>query len=156
MRISSINNYSHMTNRQQSFNGVWAKTIKACPDYDNVIATTIITQTASYFPFADETQEQIDEVVNKNSSSQIIKDDDGRRQLLVRNCVVAPKMKVNKSHYDEYVKLRDIENISDELTYTHAFVKDKYLDSGFDDADGIQRPAINRDVYDAFERQKKK
>lgn len=151
MKISSINYYNKP---QTTFNGIWGKTIKSYPDYDPVIATNIITQTATYFPFADETQEQIDEVVNQTASSAIIRDDTGKRQLLVRNCVVGPKMKVNQNYYDEYVKLKDIDNISRELTYTHAFVRDKYLDSGFEDPEGIQKPAINKAVYNAFERKK--
>lgn len=154
MKISPISNFNYANRNKATFNGVFAKTIKSRPDYDHVIATTVLTQTATYYPFYSETQEEIDEVIAKNSSSQIIRDEEGRRQLLVRKCMVAPRLETEKSDYEEYTKLKDIEDIPDELVYTHAFVKDKYLDSGFNNSEGIQKPAVNKAVYDAFAKQK--
>lgn len=156
MKISPISNFNYANKNKASFNGVFAKTIKSCPDYDSVIATTIHTQTATYYPFYSETKEEIDKVVAENSSSEIIRNSEGKRQLLVRKCIVARKMETEKSHYDEYSKIKNLENISDipdELIYTHAFVKDKYLDSGFSNPDGKQKPAVNKVVYDAFAKQ---
>ncbi len=156
MKISPISNFNYTNRNKVSFNGVFAKTIRSCPDYDPVIATTIHTQTATYYPFYGETQEEIDKVVAQNSSSEIIRNAEGKRQLLVRKCIVARKMETEESYYNEYSKIKKVENVTDmpdELIYTHAFVKDKYLDSGFLNSDGTQKPAVNKIVYDAFAKQ---
>ena len=151
MNISSVNSFN-VNNRQVSFDGVWGKTTKSV-DYDEVIATTKVTQEAYYFPFINETQMDIDKAVEDNTSSQIVKGDDGKRQLLVRNCKVCAPLPITSTQYNSYHKIKPSVPIKDNEKFIHVLLRDKYKNSGFDNEAQIQHSAVSQTVVDTLNKE---
>ena len=155
MRISSVSNLN-LNQKQQNFKGLWSKTVSHAPDYDPVIATTKKVEVAYYHPFLGESDSQITDVVNKNSSSRIVRGDGGRRQLLIRECRVCAPILISQDSYDKYMKLEKIEdfNSSSKHRTTHVYVKDKFKNSGFNQDENIldikQEAAVNESINNAL------
>ena len=151
MNISSINSFN-VNNKQVKFNGLWGKTTKSV-DYDAVIATTKVTQEAYYFPFTNETQMDIDKAVEENTSSQIVRGDDGKRQLLVRNSKVCAPLPITSSQYATYQKIKPSVPIKDNEKYIHVLLRDKYKNSGFDSETLTQNSAVNPNVVETLSKE---
>ncbi len=154
MKISSINNYNH-TQRQQSFNGLWSKTISHATDINQASACPEKREVSYYHPFLDETDEQIREVVNKNSSSQIVKGDGNTRLLLIRDCRVCAPILTTQKDYDKYMALENLQDFTNKHRSTHVMVKDKFINSGFNSdpkiLDIIQDSAVNEKITNALQ-----
>ncbi|MBQ8887436.1 MAG: hypothetical protein IJY61_07030 [Candidatus Gastranaerophilales bacterium] len=151
MNISSVNSFN-VNNRQVSFNGLWGKTIRSV-DYDQTIGTTKVTQDAYYFPFIDETQMDIDSAVEENTSSQIIKGTDGKRQLLVRNCMVCAPLPISNKQYEAYHMIKPSVPLSDKEKFVHVVLRDKYKNSGFDNDAQIQHSAVSSVVLETLNKE---
>ena len=149
MKISSVNNFNY-NQKQQSFNGLWGKTISHNPDYDPVLATTVQKEIAYYYPFLDETQMEINKVIEENSSSRVIKG----RQVLDRECVECEPLSTTREKYNQYMKLQNLEDFTDTHRATHVVVREKFTDTGFNPDDSIleieQTPAVNQTIQDAL------
>ena len=155
MRISSINNLNY-TQKQQNFNGLWGKTVSQAPDYDEVIATTKKVEVAYYYPFIGETDEEINATINKNSSSRIVRGDGGKRQLLIRECKKCAPIFISQDSYNKYMQLDDIDEFTASAKHrkTHVNVKDKFVNSGFNENENIltikQESAVNKTIQEAL------
>lgn len=151
MKILSVNNFN-LNNKSLNFNGLWGKTTKSV-DYDEVIASTKVTQNAYYFPFVNETQMEIDKAVDENTSSQIIKGEDGKRQLLVRNCLVCAPLPISSKQYEAYHMIKPDVPLSDKEKYVHVVLRDKYKNSGFDSESQIQHSAESPTVVETLNKE---
>lgn len=156
MKISSVNSFNY-NQKQQNFNGLWSKTVSHAPDYDPVIGTTKKVEISYYHPFLDETDLEITDVVNKNCSSRIVKGDDSRRQLLIRECKVCAPVLTTKDKYNQYLNLNNLADFTDDHRTTHVSVKDKFTNSGFSsDQNNLkieQQSAVNQTITEALSRQ---
>lgn len=151
MNISSVNNLN-INNKSVNFNGLWGKTISK-PDYDEVIAMPTLTQDAYYYPFVDESQLQIDQAVEENTSSQVVNDSYGDRQFLIRNCKVCAPLPISSYQYNAYVDFQPSQQLENKLKTVHVFLRDKFINSGFDSESQYQNSAINPSVVDAINKE---
>lgn len=100
MKISAIkSNYTSM-NRTQSFNGLWGRTSNNI-DIDAVLGIPSHYVTFYYYPFSDESVEDIQKVVKENSSAYM-KDINGQSKYIVRSCNVCTTLPFSKIEYEEY------------------------------------------------------
>ena len=156
MKISSVNSFNY-NQKQQNFSGLWSKTVSHAPEFDPVIGTTKIVQKSYYHPFLDETDSEIQDVRNKNNSSRIVRGDDSRRQLLIRECTVSAPVLTTKDKYNKYLELNNLADFTDEHRTTHVAVKDKFKTSGFSsDQNNLnieQASAVNQTITDALSKQ---
>ena len=154
MKISSINNCNY-SQRHQSFNGLWSKTISQTPDYSTLYGMSEKHEVSVYPPFYDETQEQIDAAVAQNSSSQLAKGPDNRRLFLIRECRIAAPILIKQNDYNEYMALDSVEDFSEKHRSTHVQVKDLYVNSGFNSDQDIldisQKTAVNEKITNALQ-----
>ena len=152
MNISSVNAINLSNNKLVNFNGLWGKTISK-PDFDEVIAMPTLTQDAYYYPFVDETQMQIDEAVEQNTSSQVVLDAEGKRQFLIRNCKVCAPLPINSTQYNDYNKFKASQELKNRLKSVHVFLKDKFINSGFDSSSQVQYTAVNPAVVEVLNKE---
>ena len=155
MKISSINNLNY-TQRQQNFSGLWGKTISHAPDRNDVYACNQKLEVSYYHPFLDETDVQIREAVEKNSSSQIVRSGDSRL-FLIRECKVCAPILATQKDYDKYMALENLDEFTHKHRSTHVLVKDKFVNSGFspnpNDLRINQTSAVNEKITNALEQQ---
>ena len=68
MNISLFNSFEKLNvANKQSFQGLWGKTSRSS-DFDQVLGIPKVEEVCYYYPFNDETPEQIQSVIDKNTS----------------------------------------------------------------------------------------
>ena len=151
MKISAItSNYANL-NEAQSFKGLWGKTSKNI-DRDPVLRVPAHYETYYYYPCADETQEQIHEVVNKYNKAYM--DESGDQSVYVVNackvCTVLPFSLQALELYDKAQTCID----TPENTKIHTYLS-RSSDLYKNLEEGQQISAVNR-IFDPLLPKKKR
>lgn len=108
MKIASIT--SNYTNQAQSFKGLWGRTSKNI-DIDSVLGVPSHYVTYYYYPYLDETAEEIKEVVRQNSSADMI-DINGQSKYIVKFCNVCTTLPFTRKDFDEYYSAQQNNNVT--------------------------------------------
>lgn len=138
MQISSILPSYTGINKTQSFQGLWGRTSVNPPDIDPVLGIKTHYETCYYYPFADESEDEIKDVVSKNSLA-FVDDTVKPNTYVIKECKVCTTLPFKKVNFDNYYAAT-----AKDVTYTsnnrkiHALVKDKYTNNNDE-----QIPAIN-------------
>ncbi len=142
MKISAKNPISNLnTNKmkQESFKGLWGKTT-VTSDIDSGLGVNVVTETYYYYPFQDETVEQVKEIVRQNTSDYV--DEKSRpNRYLIHECKVGMILPFQSVHFKNYQQARDVNNVYTNLKKVHFSVKDKYLNNT-----GEQISAYNENI----------
>ncbi len=134
MRVSQINN-------NQSFKGLWAKTtIKS--DFDNIMGVLKVIKTTYYHPFKDETQEEINAVIEANKNA-MIDESDGKPKYIINECKQCIRLPFTKSAYDAYLEATSLTRLSPTLKLINSYAVDKYRNNEYADR---QISALNGSV----------
>lgn len=146
MKISATGfNYTNVqpkqnTNKMQSFNGLWGRNSRNI-DIDAVLSIPTHYETCYYYPFKDESAEQIKEVVKQNSSAEMITEE-GQSKYIVKSCKVCTTLPFSKAQFDEYSSTQDLKSASDISVGIHKFLV-KLSHRFIDNNQEHQTPAIN-------------
>ena len=100
-------------------------------------------ETTYYHPFADETKEEINRVVDKNTCAYM---DESIPQYIIKECRVCTTLPFSKKQFNEYFTANSNTEITPAMKRIHAFVVDKFINSNLD----AQKSAINKNVSEAI------
>lgn len=144
MNISAINQtYNMKSNQTQAFKGLWRQTT-ASNDRDKAMCIFKNKETTYYHPFSDETKEEIDKVVKKNSCAYM---DESIPQYIIKECRVCTTLPFSKKQFNEYYSANSDIEVTPTIRRIHAFVSDKFINSNLD----AQKSAINSNVSKAID-----
>lgn len=144
MNISAINQtYNMKSNQTQAFKGLWRQTT-ASNDRDKAMCIFKNKETTYYHPFSDETKEEIDKVVEKNSCAYM---DESIPQYIIKECRVCTTLPFTKKQFNEYYSANSNIEVTPTIRRIHAFVSDKFINSNLD----AQKSAINSNVSKAID-----
>lgn len=132
MKINSINyslNYNKPTHKAQNFEGLWGKTSKNT-DFDAVLGIPKVEETSYYYPFSDETQDEINKVVKENTSADI-DETDGAMKYKINDCRVCTTLPFKKVNFENYTAMNEKSKLYSNTKVIHYSVKDKYLNNGY-------------------------
>lgn len=99
---------SNSQNKNQSFEGLWGET-SFRTDFDPVLFSPKIETIYYYYPFEGEKQEDIDKIIEENSSAKIV---DGSKYV-VNECKQGYTLPFTEADYKKYMKA----TMNDDLTY---------------------------------------
>ena len=146
MRISQLNlSLMHCNhNKNNSFKGLWGET-SVMKDKDPALCIMSEQQTYYYYPFFDETQDEIDLAVEQNTNAYI--DDYAPEPIYVlKECKVCTRLPFTKAAFSNYIRTKNTENIEPEYRKIHTNVVGKYLNNNL----GAQISAQNTAIADNF------
>lgn len=130
MKISALNhsNFGNI-NKLQNFQGLWGKTSRNS-DFDQALGIPKVEEVCYYYPFQDETREEIQSVVEKNTEAYIDESEDTPKYK-IRDCRVCTTLPFQKDYYLNYVALSSKSKLQDKMKVVHTYVKDKYTTSEY-------------------------
>ena len=133
MKILNTSNFNG-----QNFSGLWGKTTRRT-DFDNVLCVPRIKEVRYYYPFVDETPEEIDAVVNDKKKAFIV-DENGFPKYRIFDCKLGKKLPFNQQQYDAYSQLTEIRKNDKSIEEIHSKVREKYINDIYGNQ---QLPAYN-------------
>lgn len=140
MKVSAIhNNYNFQNSKSLNFNGLWGNT-KRLIDRDPVMGVKTDYQTYFYYPYMDETQEDINKVVSDNTAAYI-DDSTNVSTYVVKECKVCTTLPFKKVHFDNYQAANSATRMTPNLKRVHFSVQDKYINN-IDE----QKSAVNEEM----------
>lgn len=146
MRITQNNftynslKHNHQVNTQ-NFKGLWGKTSRNS-DFDSVLGIPKIEETSYYYPFADETKDDVRKIVSANTSA-IIDESDDSPKYKIKDCKICTTLPFKKVHYDNYAAMTASSKLYNNMRTVHYSVKDKYTNNGYGSE---QISAMNEEV----------
>ena len=142
MKISALNhsNFGNI-NKTQNFQGLWGKTSRNS-DFDQALGIPKVEEVCYYYPFQDETKEEIKSVVENNTEAYIDESDETPKYRL-RECKVCTTLPFQEINYLNYASMSPKTKLQGKMRIVHAYAKDKYTTSEYGPK---QSPAINEDI----------
>ncbi len=141
MQINSINYNNKQMVKTPSFEGLWGKTSKNT-DFDVVLGVPKVEETSYYYPFADETREEINKVIKENTKADI-EEQGGSIKYKINDCRLCTTLPFKQSHFDNYRVMNEKSKLYNNMKTVHYSVKDKYINNGYGSE---QVSAINEKV----------
>ena len=142
MKIAPLNYSNNLNiNKTQPFQGLWGKTSRNS-DFDQALGIPKVEEVCYYYPFKDETSEQIQAVIEKNTEAFIDESEDTPKYK-IRDCRVCTTLPFQEVHYINYATMSPKSKISNKLKIIHSFVKDKFLTSEYGPSQGS---AVNDEI----------
>lgn len=144
MRVAGINQaYNLKQNNTQAFKGLWGKT-SMINDIEPAMCIFKNQTTYYYYPFLDETDEEINKVVKENSSAYI---DEKSRRYKVNECRVCVTLPCTKSAYEEYTKADASTKLTEYLKDIHMGVNNKYINNALNHQISAVNDKIKYELY---------
>lgn len=138
MNISAVNHSNNFNqNNTQSFKGLWRRT-SLINDKEPAMCIFKKQETYYYHPFADETDEDIKNVVAKNSKAYI---DMKKKQYVVNECKVCSTLSFTKSDFEEYKNAGYTSPITEKLKRVHLASRNLFINNELNG----QTPAVNEE-----------
>lgn len=123
-----------------SFTGLWGKTT-SYTDKDEALGIMKRKETKLYYPFANETQEEIDKVANDNTSAVL---DSPSRCYLINECKIGTRLPFTEKEFLMYKGLDEKSTITEKVRSIHLEVRNKYVDSVIDKQESAQNDNIQK------------
>lgn len=138
MKISCI------SNSIRNFNGLWGKTSRRT-DFDRSLGVPKVEDTYYYYPFSDETQDEIKQVLKQNNDA-LINDDDGFTKYITKYCKLCTTLPLKKVNYENYINMKPSNKLTTMMRRVHYCVKDKYRTNeyGLDQVPAISEVVANK------------
>lgn len=144
MNISAINHtYNSNRNNTQAFKGLWGKT-SVINDQEPAMCVFKNQETCYYYPFEDESNEEIRKVVERNSYANI---DVIRKQYKVRECKICTTLPFTKNAYQQYENAGLTTEVTDDLTNIHMSVKDKFTNNKLNQQTSAVNEEFRKNLY---------
>lgn len=144
MQINSSNysfNFNKQTVKNPNFEGLWGKTSRNT-DFDVVLGIPKIEETSYYYPFADETKEEINKIVTENTRADI-EGSSGTIKYKINDCRICTTLPFKKVDFDNYTSINEKSDINSNMKTVHYLVLDKYINNGYG---AEQTSALNEKV----------
>lgn len=130
MRVLPIsNNYN---TKQQSFNGLWGATSKNI-DIDPTLGINTVYVTFYYYPFADESKEYINEIVQSHSNAYLDTPFGNQKpKYMVNECKICSTIPFSQDDYDSYYDETNPDaDFTESKQRLHAFVANKFINHDY-------------------------
>ena len=137
MRITPVVKQSNTVNNQ-TFSGLWGKT-KRRTDIDEGLNIPSITETYFYYPFSDETEQQIRQI-QKETNKEYIENKNGSDKLYKYRFKRCRKLPFTMNEFTNYYLNSNLDKNSKII---HQYAQNLYTTKGFEIE---QIPAFNDDV----------
>lgn len=142
MKITPLNySYTNKMSKTQNFEGLWGKTSKNS-DIEQSLGITKVEEVCYYYPFEDETAEDIQCIVEENTEAYI-DESESVPKYKVKECKVCTTLPFNELSYLNYATLSPKAKLSNKVKIVHACAKDKYTTNEFGPS---QESAVNEAV----------
>lgn len=128
-------------NKIQNFEGLWGKTSRTV-DFEQVLGIPKVQEVCYYYPFKDETPEQIQEVVSKNTEAYI-DESNNTPKYKIRECRVCTTFPFVEEDYLSYTTMSPMSKISNQSRAIYSYVKDKFITNKYGPN---QISAVNEEV----------
>lgn len=142
MKITPLN-YSNTNkiSKTQNFEGLWGKTSRTS-DIEASLGIPKVEEVYYYYPYSDETQAEIQHVVDENTEAYI-DESDSVPKYKVKECRVCTTLPFNELSYLNYATLSPKAKISSKIKLVHSYAKDKFVTNEY----GLnQEAAVNEEV----------
>jgi hypothetical protein len=136
MRIPVINfatNYKY-----NNFQGLWGKTTKN-KEYDDVLNVPRYVEYRYYYPFLDESQERISQIINENQDAYF----DDNSNYNVRICNQCSTLPYDEQTYNKYANVTSRTELTKDILDIHSNIDNLYLDNV---SSATQKPAKNNTI----------
>ena len=133
MKISSLN----QTIQNKSFQGLWRES-RVKIDFDPILNVPKIKDTYFYHPFADETEQEVQDEVKKVNKAEFIKEN-GTVKYYVRECRLCLRTPFTRKEFEAYSNIAS-GFVGKKEKAIHEAVQGKFLNSPLD---GEQKRASN-------------
>lgn len=134
MKISPVNNYRNIQKNHQSFNGLWGKT-SINTDYDESLGIPKIEHIFYYYPFKNESQASVDEIVRANTYANIEKDAGGISKYVINECKVCATLPFDDKSFQQYKNADDNVVLSDILMRINRIASKMYCDNSINQSE---------------------
>ena len=145
MKISSINNAMYSNNA--NFKGVWGKT-SVNTDMDPVINIPTNTTTYYYYPFKNESDNDVQEIAKNNKSANIFSVN-GKPRYVIQDCKICARLPITEDEYSWYSSLSE-DSVSDIPQESEGLklvkVIHKMLNNKFSDEPSVQKQSAQNQV----------
>ncbi len=128
-------------NKIQNFEGLWGKTSRNS-DFDQALGIPKVEEVCYYYPFKNETPDQIHEVVSKNTEAYIDESEEIPKYK-IKDCKVCTTFPFEEIHYLSYAMMPSKSKLSNKIKIIHSYVKDKYTTNKYGPE---QTSAVNEEV----------
>jgi len=119
-------NINKNKNLSPSFDGLWGKTTFRA-DFEPVMSIPKIETIYYYYPFLNETEDEVRKIVDENSDAKIV---DGSKYI-VRECKQGYTMPFTEEQYKEYMQVGERTEITGLMRTIHKNVIDKYTTNDY-------------------------
>ena len=137
MRINSVNTFNY---RNTNFKGLWGKNSNHT-DIDPAMCIPVNTKTYYYFPFCDESKEDLKKMKAGIDRAEIVKND-GTDKLEIEECRLCAVFPFTAAQFKEYNAFAQDSDFNNMIKRIHSMVRDKYTNRD----EAYQHPAINNAV----------
>ena len=137
----SIHTVKSTPAKTQGFNGLFG-TPSFVTDIEPALQIPMVKHFFYYYPFADESEKQIQDVLKANSDAKIVSDKNGDKYV-VKECKRSISSSYTTEDYNKYSKLPANTKATGIMAKIHNDVKLKFIDSGIT---GSQTSAVNENV----------
>ena len=137
----SVNSVKCSPIKPQAFKGVWGKASQVS-DIEPAMNIPLIKKYYYYFPFKDESEAQIAQVLKENSEAKIVHD--GEDKYIIKEAKRTLRTSFTEAEYNKYRALSSSSKMDSNMKNIHSILRNKYSTSGFDDKP--QESAINPNV----------
>lgn len=128
MKITPTNNVYNLKNnnilKSPGFNGLWGKS-SSNSDVDPAIGVLKVQETYYYYPFCDEDESSVTEIVRENSSANIDTKGPSPRYF-VKDCRVCATLPFTQSDYEHYKSLSGSSSMNNTDKKVHSYSKGLY------------------------------
>ncbi len=141
--IKQIPNY----NKSQNFKGLWALTTRRT-DIDPGIGIPVINETSYYFPFSDESEQEINKVRQETENAQIEQGKNGRKIYKFYDFQRCKTLPFTSESYKNYQNFTADEKLTNDLKIIHSFAQTLYTNNNYGK---LQTHAENEEVTSALD-----
>lgn len=140
MQITPVNYYSYSNKQQkiQNFEGLWGKTTRKT-DYDEAMGIPKIQEVYYYYPYMDESSEQIQKQIDNNTNAYI-DEQNGNSRYQIKECKVCTTLPFKEAHFRNYSEMTKADRLTPNIKRVHYSVRDKYINNVYGNE---QKSAIN-------------
>ncbi|MCD7879338.1 MAG: hypothetical protein LUG16_05330 [Candidatus Gastranaerophilales bacterium] len=142
MKISPINETLHSKYNKAAagFNGLWGRT-KTATDIDEGLGGTRVRQISYYYPYYDESEENIEKVVENNSYAKIEPIGKSARYV-TKECRICRKLPIPEEVYNIYKNYKSTDEMPKVFNEINNEIKDLFINN----EPGEQKSALNFEV----------
>ena len=123
-----------------SFKGLWGKTT-SYTDRDEAMGIMKRRETKLYYPFANETQVEIDNIANQNTSAVL---DSPSRCYLINECKIGTRLPFTEEEFLMYKGHDGKSYLSEKIKSIHSEARTKYINSAIDKQESAQNDNIQK------------